>query len=215
MGLRLRLISDHNNVEEFLLEKEEIFIGREISNDVVLHGEGVSRRHARVVLNDKGDYFIEDLDSTKGIFLNDRQVKNKQIIKTGDRIRFGENSILGVFLEEYPAMIKEAELKEKTTSEIKENANQASHSGMSALEDKLSIRKNEKMDVEIHQKIFLNPFLILVKLKKLPDWASITIIAIFFLVLFCLFPLIIIEVTNQWCNLFSGFFNAIKPGICP
>jgi len=52
------------------------------------------------------------------------------------------------------------------------------------------------------------------KVKSLPPWIIVSLIALIFLVLFCVIPIIIIEVSNQWCNLFSGFFNAITPGIC-
>jgi hypothetical protein len=55
---------------------------------------------------------------------------------------------------------------------------------------------------------------ILYKIKSFPPWIVVTIIALIFLIMLCLFPLLIIEVSNQWCNLFSGFFNAITPGIC-
>jgi hypothetical protein len=51
--------------------------------------------------------------------------------------------------------------------------------------------------------------------STLPTWALVLFIAIGFIILFCLIPFVVIEVTNQWCNLFSGFFNAISPGICP
>jgi hypothetical protein len=52
------------------------------------------------------------------------------------------------------------------------------------------------------------------RITSLPPWIVVTIIALIFLIMLCLFPLLIIEVSNQWCNLFSGFFNAISPGIC-
>jgi hypothetical protein len=52
------------------------------------------------------------------------------------------------------------------------------------------------------------------RLKTLPPWIVVTIIALMFLIILCLIPLLIIEVSNQWCNLFSGFFNDITPGIC-
>jgi hypothetical protein len=52
------------------------------------------------------------------------------------------------------------------------------------------------------------------RIKSFPPWVVVTIIAFIFLILLCLIPLLIIEVSNQWCNLFSGFFNAITPGIC-
>ena len=52
-------------------------------------------------------------------------------------------------------------------------------------------------------------------LNRLPSWLIILVIALAFLVFFCFIPFIIIEVSNQWCNLFSGFFNALSPGACP
>ena len=55
---------------------------------------------------------------------------------------------------------------------------------------------------------------ILKKTKSFPPWIVVAIIALIFLIMLCLIPLLIIEVSNQWCNLFSGFFNAITPGIC-
>jgi len=51
--------------------------------------------------------------------------------------------------------------------------------------------------------------------ERLPPWLIVTILSLFFLLLFCVLPLILVDLTNNWCNLFSGFFNAIRPGICP
>ncbi len=50
---------------------------------------------------------------------------------------------------------------------------------------------------------------------QLPAWLIVSIIAIFFLLLFCIIPFLFIDIFNQWCNLFPGFFNAMSPGICP
>lgn len=50
---------------------------------------------------------------------------------------------------------------------------------------------------------------------QLPAWLVVSIIAIFFLILFCIVPFLFIDIFNQWCNLFPGFFNAMSPGICP
>jgi pSer/pThr/pTyr-binding forkhead associated (FHA) protein len=47
----------------FELTKNEVSIGRDISNDFVINDAEVSRRHARLVL--EGDrYRIEDMNST-------------------------------------------------------------------------------------------------------------------------------------------------------
>lgn len=50
--------------------------------------------------------------------------------------------------------------------------------------------------------------------KKL-TWIVIFLAALAFAVIFCVITLTIIDLTNQWCNLFSGFFNSISPGVCP
>jgi ABC-2 type transport system permease protein len=46
-------------------------------------------------------------------------------------------------------------------------------------------------------------------------WVVILLAALAFMVIFCVLPLIVIEVTDQWCNFFSGIFNSISPGVCP
>jgi len=46
-------------------------------------------------------------------------------------------------------------------------------------------------------------------------WVVILLAALAFIVIFCVLPLIVIEVTDQWCNLFAGIFNSISPGVCP
>jgi len=49
---------------------------------------------------------------------------------------------------------------------------------------------------------------------KKPRWI-VVLAALAFTVIFCVITLTIIDLTNQWCNLFSGFFNSISPGVCP
>ncbi len=46
-------------------------------------------------------------------------------------------------------------------------------------------------------------------------WVVILLAALAFIVIFCILPLIVIEVSDQWCNLFAKFFNSISPGVCP
>ncbi|HWQ46405.1 MAG TPA: hypothetical protein VN376_06030, partial [Longilinea sp.] len=51
--------------------------------------------------------------------------------------------------------------------------------------------------------------------KKLPTWAVVVIVAAVILVVLCVIPFIIIDATNQWCNLFGNIFNGLMPGACP
>ncbi len=92
--LALRFISGKYQGGEFpLLERQEIVIGRSSDLDMVLVEEMVSRRHARILL-EEGVINIEDLGSTNGTFVNGEKIQ-KGVLKEGDRILIG-TSILKV-----------------------------------------------------------------------------------------------------------------------
>ncbi len=67
-----------------------ISIGRRTSNDLQLLDPTISREHARVG-SDEGGYWIEDLDSTHGTFVNDIRVR-RQTLHHNDRLRLGKAS---------------------------------------------------------------------------------------------------------------------------
>ena len=58
--------------------------------DGVILADGVSRLHARII-RQEGRYFIEDLNSTNGTFLNDVELEyhQPQELNRNDRVRFG------------------------------------------------------------------------------------------------------------------------------
>lgn len=60
-------------VEEFLIEKNSVIIGRGADCDVVLPFEGFSRRHAQIEFVN-GEIFVTDLASTNGVFINGSRV---------------------------------------------------------------------------------------------------------------------------------------------
>ncbi len=68
-------------------------MGRGLDMDVRLDELTVSKRHARVLCNDKGEYIIEDLASSNGSFVNGVQVTTKRL-KDGDEIRVGNNEFV-------------------------------------------------------------------------------------------------------------------------
>jgi serine phosphatase RsbU (regulator of sigma subunit)/pSer/pThr/pTyr-binding forkhead associated (FHA) protein len=65
-------------------------IGRRTSNDLQILDPTVSREHAKLG-TDEGGYWIEDLDSTHGTFVNDIRVR-RQTLHHNDRIRLGKAS---------------------------------------------------------------------------------------------------------------------------
>ena len=66
------------NVEE----GARITIGRHPANDIVLDNVAVSSRHAVVYCKDD-KCFVEDLESTNGVVMNDFRIRRKEI-KDGD-----------------------------------------------------------------------------------------------------------------------------------
>ncbi|MCP4374106.1 MAG: FHA domain-containing protein [Deltaproteobacteria bacterium] len=71
--------------------KNEIMIGRNAENDIVIENLAVSKEHARIVKQD-GAYYIEDLNSTNGTYLNKIRITKKDL-KNNDIIIVGKHSL--------------------------------------------------------------------------------------------------------------------------
>jgi HD-GYP domain-containing protein (c-di-GMP phosphodiesterase class II) len=72
--------------------EDSLIIGRDVGNGVMVADTGVSRHHAEVFrIGDK--YFIKDLDSKNGTFVNDEQI-NLELLSIGDRIRIGQTEFV-------------------------------------------------------------------------------------------------------------------------
>jgi diguanylate cyclase (GGDEF)-like protein len=74
--------------KRYILEKEEVLVGRSPDADIYIGDSSVSRSHARFNLS--GDYVaIKDLGSANGTFLNDQRVLASTNLKDGDIVRLG------------------------------------------------------------------------------------------------------------------------------
>ena len=67
-------------------------IGRSPDNEICIKSKFVSRHHAQLISDEDG-CTIEDLNSTNGVFVADRQVK-KQRLKDGDVIALGAHDLV-------------------------------------------------------------------------------------------------------------------------
>jgi pSer/pThr/pTyr-binding forkhead associated (FHA) protein len=86
--LALRFISGKYQGGEFPLDEfQEIAIGRSSDLDMVLVEEMVSRRHARITM-EQGVVSIEDLGSTNGTFVNGEKIQ-RATLQEGDRVLIG------------------------------------------------------------------------------------------------------------------------------
>jgi phosphoserine phosphatase RsbU/P len=83
----LAVINPSGNRTRMPLEPLPFTIGRQGDNNLVLRDNRASRAHARIVA-ENGDYFVEDLDSRHGVFVNGQRVKRHKLTDS-DRIDFG------------------------------------------------------------------------------------------------------------------------------
>lgn len=77
--------------KDIFIEGESFLLGKnEAQVDGVIPADGVSRLHARIIRQEQR-YYIEDLNSTNGTYLNDVELEyhQPQELNRNDRIRFG------------------------------------------------------------------------------------------------------------------------------
>ena len=88
MAAKLILSMDGVVLQEHVLSKERMTIGRKPHNDVVIDNLAVSGEHAAIVtiLNDS---FLEDLNSTNGVMVNGVGIK-KHFLQANDVIEIGK-----------------------------------------------------------------------------------------------------------------------------
>ncbi len=196
--------------KSFDLIKDKSVIGRDPNSDIVIDDIEVSRNH--LTITKIGNTFqIEDRNSTNGTFLNGKKLKKPTTIKNGDLISIGENHVLEFVYEKTDEISKSSQLDETDQPKVTQVQEEIAEVEK-PLKERVHKIKPDKKDKKDRKKEITNQ-----KSggQKNPTWVVILIAALAFIVIFCVIPLTVIEVTNQWCNLFAGFFNSMSPGVCP
>ncbi len=80
---------DRPKLEDFSLQgHNKIGIGRDPENDIQIDQPVISRFHAQIE-RENGSFYITDLNSLNGTFVNGKQIENKRALMVGDNIRIG------------------------------------------------------------------------------------------------------------------------------
>jgi pSer/pThr/pTyr-binding forkhead associated (FHA) protein len=76
----------------------QIMIGRDTNCDVAMMDEALSAHHARLT-HHHGQWWLEDLNSTNGTFLNREKLTTPAVVITGDHFKCG-NTLFGIQVED-------------------------------------------------------------------------------------------------------------------
>ncbi|CAN5793452.1 GGDEF domain-containing protein [soil metagenome] len=71
------------------LMNQQYIVGRDSEAGFVVSRSSVSRQHARLYADDSGAWWVEDLNSTNGTFVNEIRIKNQRLTDA-DQVRFGD-----------------------------------------------------------------------------------------------------------------------------
>jgi hypothetical protein len=84
-------VTDHNreNAREVEVDNNELHIGRVSGNDVVLPTSKVSKRHARMVI-ENGTVMVTDLKSTNGTLIREQKITHPTAVAVGETFVVGD-----------------------------------------------------------------------------------------------------------------------------
>ncbi|MEI6085483.1 MAG: FHA domain-containing protein [Verrucomicrobiota bacterium] len=82
---------DGSTVEQWEISDQPLTIGRSEPADVRVKDDRISRQHCVVALKD-GKYYVTDLKSTNGTWLNNERITEVEL-KANDKLRLGQTII--------------------------------------------------------------------------------------------------------------------------
>jgi pSer/pThr/pTyr-binding forkhead associated (FHA) protein len=94
-------------LKEIPIDKSHLSIGRDQSNDIVIDNLAISRHHAKIFHYSDQYFFIEDLNSANGVFVNTHRV-TKEVLSHNDEILVGKHTL--VFMNPDKEPVEQSEM---------------------------------------------------------------------------------------------------------
>lgn len=196
----------------YALEKNELTIGRDMANDIVISDPEVSRRHARIFLQGT-NYVLEDLGSTNGTFVNRQRLMGPYVLRPGEVITLGEHINLEL---EAPLADPDATMAspvarppvsmpspaQPTPQPIQQPVPQPVPQPAPRYQPPVA-----SYPPVTPEPVYEEPY---TPERRLPTWAIALIIAILLVVCVCGVILYVIDARNLWCDLLPFLFPACQ-----
>jgi pSer/pThr/pTyr-binding forkhead associated (FHA) protein len=97
-GITLSIKSEQGKESQQQFLQPQIMIGRDTKCDVSVMDEALSAHHARLI-HHHGQWWLEDLNSTNGTYLNHEKLITPAVVITGDHFKCG-NTVFGIEVED-------------------------------------------------------------------------------------------------------------------
>jgi pSer/pThr/pTyr-binding forkhead associated (FHA) protein len=97
-AITLSIQVDQGNESKRQFSQPQIMIGRDTKCDVTMMDEALSAHHARLS-HHHGQWWLEDLNSTNGTFLNREKLTTPAVVITGDHFKCG-NTVFSIEVED-------------------------------------------------------------------------------------------------------------------
>lgn len=89
--LTLRILDNENNIEK-TFEQTSVTLGRDPTADLQINDSTISGKHAQFFFR-QNQWWIQDLDSTNGSYLNQIQIEESMAVTDGDALRCGRVNV--------------------------------------------------------------------------------------------------------------------------
>ena len=82
----LQIVNPTGPSDQYPLQGDRAIMGRHPDCDLVLESASVSRQHAQI-LRENNQYYVEDLHSRNGTFVNGQLISGRKLLQDGDRLK--------------------------------------------------------------------------------------------------------------------------------
>jgi predicted component of type VI protein secretion system len=209
---RLVMRSGPNVGKSFSLDKSEVFVGRDLSNDIVINDGEISRRHARL-FTQGSNFVIEDLGSTNGTSVNGQRLMGPYILRPGEIITFGEhvNLVFEVVQVDPDATLASSARPVAPVMPVQQQPPPPPpvYRPAPVAPPPPPVQSYAgQVPPPPEQEVYAPP-------RKFP-WLIVIIVVALLLICGCVGALVLIDQTNSWCSIFGPILNILLgAGSCP
>lgn len=120
-------------------QPKTIKVGRSTSNDIIINASSVSENHLEVIQDQNNSFFINDLSSEQGTYVNGNRISEIALLKAGDVVHVGDELFL------WKSIFSNSEVESEVEIEFEANVQ---------AEIEIPV---EKSTVEIVEEVIVNP----------------------------------------------------------